>query len=305
MISPVEIFRPGAADGTQQILSGGLTNLASILRDSVAIGRDMANLQATQGKEFLDERERAVNTEIRRGEILRTQKNTDRAFLEDVLRDRRDAKLTETRDARNFDYRKEQDAKELALESFRVGNSVADREEDNRLRREELQLKREELDEVKSYKRTRAADLLRDEPTWLEKLFGTGNASPQGKIDRGRQLKALGDAVRDPEVAARGDELFNEGYTEINEGRAGRSTRKAKQTPQERMAFLEREVASLQSVQTQIKKDDPYKDLTETNRVKLESYLTELQALKAKLGGGSPAKSTDPLAKDIDWYFLK
>lgn len=70
--------------GIEAVLARGGSALSSILRDAMQVGRDRANRQAAQEKDFLSERTRIENLEQRRGEVALDAMQKERAFGEGV-----------------------------------------------------------------------------------------------------------------------------------------------------------------------------------------------------------------------------
>src|SRR5690349_21551471 len=195
-ISAIDLFRPTPKDGVQDILTAGVNILNGALNNAIQIGRDSANLRATQEREFLAERERIENLAQRRAELLQTQKNTDRSFVESVLRDRRDFAQDVKTDERDYAFKERTDARDFALRSFVVGNRVADSVEDNKRQERELKLREGDITERKSFLRTRAKDILDSTkaPGLLERIFGAPRREtlPSDDLTLGRELKEIG-----------------------------------------------------------------------------------------------------------------
>lgn len=84
-IEPIQL--PGFtrnATGVESILARGTSAFASILQGAIQTGRDQANNQAGQERDFLTERKRVDDLMARRGETLLQQENLNRRFTEDV-----------------------------------------------------------------------------------------------------------------------------------------------------------------------------------------------------------------------------
>ena len=158
-LSFIDIFRP-QLDPTAQLVGTGVSVLTSALKDSVQIGRDMANLRATQEKEYLVQKEAEANRAARRAEFLTTQKNVDRSFYEDVFRDERDTNIKTAVDARNFDYKVTEDAKNFALNSMTAGSTVAANNERVAAAQETRAAIRDQKAQDRLYASTRVGDIL-------------------------------------------------------------------------------------------------------------------------------------------------
>jgi hypothetical protein len=70
--------------GIEAVLARGGSALSSILRDAMQVGRDRANRQASQEKDFVEEQRRDINLNQRRGELRQQDFEDTRRFGEDV-----------------------------------------------------------------------------------------------------------------------------------------------------------------------------------------------------------------------------
>jgi hypothetical protein len=127
--------------GIEQILARGTSAFSAILQTAAQVGRDQANNQATAERDFLTERQRAINLDERRGADLLAQQNADRRFAEDQRQF--DVKFGES--TRQFDsqlqqtdFSRIQRDKELSLREKDMGV-------DNALARDRFDLDKEDL----------------------------------------------------------------------------------------------------------------------------------------------------------------
>jgi hypothetical protein len=95
--------------GIEAVLARGGSALSSILRDAMQVGRDRANRQASQEKDFLAERGRIDNLNQRRGEVALNAMQEDRRFGEGV---------------RQFDTRMSEDARQFETTSARADEAL-------------------------------------------------------------------------------------------------------------------------------------------------------------------------------------
>lgn len=95
-IAPVQLQRP-VDTGIGALLQRGTTSLSSILQNAIQLGRDNANNQLQQERDFLGERARVEQMRERRAENILAQANRDAQFAENVFRDRRDFSTGEER----------------------------------------------------------------------------------------------------------------------------------------------------------------------------------------------------------------
>ena len=70
--------------GIEAILERGTSAFGGIIRDMIQVGRDQANNQVGQERDFLAEQRREINLNQRRGENVLAQQNADRRFTEDT-----------------------------------------------------------------------------------------------------------------------------------------------------------------------------------------------------------------------------
>lgn len=100
--------------GIEAVLARGGSALSSILRDAMQVGRDRANRQASQEKDFLAERGRIDNLNQRRGEVALNAMQEDRRFGEGV---------------RQFDTRMSEDSRRFEATSARADAELGLREQ--------------------------------------------------------------------------------------------------------------------------------------------------------------------------------
>jgi hypothetical protein len=83
-LTPISLFQ-AQGSGIAQFLQGGQNALASALNNVIQVGRDTANNQFAQERDFLGERKRMEDLMQRRGEVAMQQANTDRTFARGVF----------------------------------------------------------------------------------------------------------------------------------------------------------------------------------------------------------------------------
>lgn len=88
-LTPISLFQ-AQGSGIAQFLQGGQNALASALNNVIQVGRDTANKQFAQERDFLGERKRMEDLMQRRGEVAMEQSNKDRNFARDVFTSDRD-----------------------------------------------------------------------------------------------------------------------------------------------------------------------------------------------------------------------
>ena len=293
-ISVADIFRPGPMDGTQQILASAQNVLQLAIGSAIQIGRDTANLRASQEREFLAERERAVQLDQRRAEGITQQANTDRAFKESVARDRRDFAFTANKDARDFNYDREMDAKKFALDSLRVGSSIGLQAEGLDLQKEEAKTRKAELDaekakreaedaKTKAFLNERADSIVAaTKPRGIiERVFGFGNdQSPRSLVDMGSELLGVAKILGDPELAAKADSIKMRGQEALAKvtPKAAAAVKKGKTeaTTEEKIAKLETQIKAWTITEDELGKLPP------AEAMKKNMAVLELEALRKK-----------------------
>lgn len=325
-ISVADIFRPQPLDGTQLILGGAQNVLQAAIGAAVQSGRDAANLRASQEKEFLAERERQVQLDQRRVENLQQQKNTDRAFTENMLRDRRDFGFEVSKDQRDFEYQKEVDARRLALESLRVGSSVGIQEEELKLKKEEIRLMKEKQDAdamaaegkiaaSKDYLTKRADNILESTTPkgFIQRLFsgdifgGDSSPAPRSLVDLGTELSGVAKLLGDPNLAAKADELKIRGQKQLDEISNAKKAKTGKVTGKdvplaERISKLEQQIQAWKITEAELDKSG--KVLTGSEQQKKNQAILELEDLKKKLGGDTQQQNTTQDPVDLARKYL-
>lgn len=309
MISYVDLFRPQPQDGVQQILSGGTNVLVGALNNAVQIGRDQANLRATQEREYLAERERVENLNQRRTEFAVQQSNVDRSFWDSVFRDERDTAEANKDDTRNFAFKARTDSRDATMRQNELDSVVGARTATTELAEKKFSLEKEELDEKKNFLKTRAADILTTAkpPSFIQKLFGADSPAPEDSLSLGKELKEIGVTLRDPTVMKRGDDLLSQGKKGVIERRERiRNTplpsRAKTESDEERLVKLDRFVKAQERLRAELKavdEEDEEDDLPDGTVEKLYDAQTEIEELRKKLAG-KPGY-TPPAAEPESW----
>ena len=83
-ITPISLFQ-SQGSGIAQFLQGGQNALASALNNVIQVGRDTANKQFAQERDFLGEQKRVEDLAQRRGEVAQQQANLDRSFAREMF----------------------------------------------------------------------------------------------------------------------------------------------------------------------------------------------------------------------------
>lgn len=311
-ISAADIFRPQPLDGTQLILGGAQNVLQAAIGAAVQSGRDIANLRANQEKEFLAERERQVQLDQRRVENLQQQKNTDRAFNENVKRDRRDFGFEFNKDQRDFLYQKEQDARRFALDSLSVGTNAGVFEESRKEKQRQIDLLKEKKDAAdkvmeektaasKDYLTKRADNILESTAPkgFIQRLFsGDSGPAPKSLVELGTELSGVAKLLGDPTLAAKADEIKIRGQNEIDKmpAKKGGSSKPPKVEPSlvDKIAKLEQTIKAWTMTEAELDKSG--KVLPPSEQQKKNQAILELEALRQKLGKDTQQNTTqDPV----------
>ena len=114
-LTPISLFQ-AQGSGIAQFLQGGQNALASALNNVIQVGRDTANNQFAQERDFLGERKRMDDLMQRRGEVAMQQANTDRTFARGVLESDRQFADVNADQAR-------QEQRQMAMDLFNVNES--------------------------------------------------------------------------------------------------------------------------------------------------------------------------------------
>lgn len=133
-LTPISLFQ-SQGNGIAQFLQGGQNALASALNNVIQVGRDTANKQFSQERDFLSEQKRMDDLMQRRGENLQQQSNFDRTFARNLF----------TADREFADQNADQARQEERLSA----NDLFNRMESNRdfdLRKSEAERRAEERD---------------------------------------------------------------------------------------------------------------------------------------------------------------
>lgn len=131
-ITPISLFQ-SQGSGIAQFLQGGQNALASALNNVIQVGRDTANKQFAQERDFLGEQARVESLAQRRGEVAQQQANLDRSFAREMF-------VSD----RNFADQNEDQAREEAR--MRANDLFAQRDADRKFRLQEQEAAgREEL----------------------------------------------------------------------------------------------------------------------------------------------------------------
>lgn len=308
-ISPIEIFRPQNLDGVGQILAGSNNALTNALNNSVQIGREQANLRATQEKEFLAEREKATLLEQRRVEFLKRSAQVDAQFGENVLQDRRNFAEDVGRDRRDFAFEVSKDERDANLRRFSTISSILNTDRQTAIEQEKLDLEKTDKVDKQDLLKKRASDILdkTKTPGFIAKLFGAEDPLPEDSIALGRELKDIGVTLKDPTLLNRGDELISKGtkgqLTRREDIRntplpARPSTRKADQTDEERIVELARTIKAYEDLAADPNADDlSNSDLVKKKKAELE--LAELQKKLADKPGSKPVEPSEDKTKSF------
>ena len=133
-LTPISLFQ-SQGNGIAQFLQGGQNALASALNNVIQVGRDTANKQFSQERDFLSEQKRVEDLAQRRGENLQQQSNWDRTFARNLFVSDRDFA--------------DQNADQARQEERLSANDLFNRRESNRdfdLRKSEAERRAEERD---------------------------------------------------------------------------------------------------------------------------------------------------------------
>ena len=114
-LTPISLFQ-AQGSGIAQFLQGGQNALASALNNVIQVGRDTANNQFAQERDFLGERKRMDDLMQRRGEVALQQSNTDRTFARGVFESDRQFADVNADQAR-------QEQRQMAMDLFNVNES--------------------------------------------------------------------------------------------------------------------------------------------------------------------------------------
>ena len=104
-LTPISLFQ-SQGNGIAQFLQSGQNALASALNNVIQVGRDTANKQFSQERDFLSEQKRVEDLAQRRGENLQQQSNWDRTFARNLFvsdRDFADRNEDQVRDEKRMD----------------------------------------------------------------------------------------------------------------------------------------------------------------------------------------------------------
>ena len=140
-LTPISLFQ-AQGSGIAQFLQGGQNALASALNNVIQVGRDTANNQFAQERDFLGERKRMDDLMQRRGEVAMQQANTDRNFARDVFTSDRQFADVNADQAR-------QEQRQMAMDLFNVNES----NRDYNLKREETDLAMEKRRQDEQFSR--------------------------------------------------------------------------------------------------------------------------------------------------------
>lgn len=133
-LTPISLFQ-SQGNGIAQFLQGGQNALASALNNVIQVGRDTANKQFAQERDFLSEQKRVEDLAQRRGENIQQQSNWDRTFARNLFVSDRDFA--------------DQNADQARQEARLSANDLFDRRQSNRdfdLRKSEAERQAEERD---------------------------------------------------------------------------------------------------------------------------------------------------------------
>jgi hypothetical protein len=114
-LTPISLFQ-SQGSGIAQFLQGGQNALASALNNVIQVGRDTANKQFAQERDFLGERQRVEALAQRRGEVAQQQANLDRSFARGIFESDREFA------DRNADQAR-QEQRQMAMDLFNVNES--------------------------------------------------------------------------------------------------------------------------------------------------------------------------------------
>jgi hypothetical protein len=159
--------------GIEAVLARGGSALSSILRDAMQVGRDRANRQASQEKDFIEEQRRDINLNQRRGELRQQDFEDAVRFGEDVRQF--DTKFGEGvrqfdqtfgENVRQFDVRSDQAETQLGLQREAGGRDQLRLEgqlEADRFRRENILPKELETEKLRLEAETARIAGIKDE----------------------------------------------------------------------------------------------------------------------------------------------
>lgn len=138
-LTPISLFQ-SQGSGIAQFLQGGQNALASALNNVIQVGRDTANKQFAQERDFLGERQRVEALAQRRGENLQQQANLDRSFARSMFESDRQFADTNADQARQEARMSAMDLfnQTQANRNFDLRKSEADRIAEERRRQEEF-----------------------------------------------------------------------------------------------------------------------------------------------------------------------
>jgi hypothetical protein len=190
-IAPIAPLQSAARNlsALDSLLSRGGATFDNAIQNAVQVGRDLANKQAQQERNFLTEQRRGINLEQRRAENLRQDFEDDRAFNEGVRR----FDLGFERSGEQFDLRREdlQTGRNLTLRrdiedrAFRTSEREATQQaRSNEFdRRAALELPARQAEAAAEADSTRQAKVDDEERQTLLALLAQSD-DPQGFVDQ-------------------------------------------------------------------------------------------------------------------------
>lgn len=159
-ISSIELFKPETSV-VGRMLAGGTSVFADALQNVMNVGRDMVNNQSRQEQDFQQAQRNEEAMAMRRADKLRSMFESDRAFEESTLRDRRDfgfregqAEAAENRYETDLDFRKDQAERTATYRDKELGyrDKAFDlQKEDNELARDKFDLDKAEIERTRQF----------------------------------------------------------------------------------------------------------------------------------------------------------
>lgn len=211
-ITPTDLFTPQTSI-IGRMLEGGTGSLGGILQGVINVGRDLANNAVRSERDFLMEARNNENLLQRRAEQQRANLEADRTFGENVMRDRRDFgfRVSEAERGREVADRNYEANRAAQLFSQGMqGARLAQDAEENQIRREANQLKRDELAATREFNQALIPD-----------AAATASTSPKTP----EQLFAEAEIEADAAKAAKNAEAFRAATVKGAEAKAAINAR--------------------------------------------------------------------------------
>ncbi len=195
-LTPIQVFNTGGSS-LASLFAGGTNTLTNALNNVIQIGRDQANRQFQQERDFLGEQRAEINLAQRRAENEARDFRTDRSFDRGLLES--DRNFIEGR-SRYEDQQTRLDASDL-FRSERAAVGDAFREREVGIREGETARLAAERDAEAAYNRDLAQGpgLVERGTNFVASLFG-GGSTPQERQALAVERARAAQAVRDPEA---------------------------------------------------------------------------------------------------------